>query len=90
MDIIGQKFGRLLVVDYYGKIGKRKLSHFLCECDCGNKTVVQYSNLCNGHTKSCGCATRRPSPRRKDISGQRYGKLTAIRFSRSTEKGVTM
>lgn len=90
MSIVGQKFGRLTVVSYYGKIGTHRRSHFLCECECGNRTIVAYSNLCNGHTKSCGCLTRGASPMRKDISGQRFGKLTAIRFSRSTEKGVTM
>ena len=26
-----------------------------CKCDCGNETIVQSSNLINGHTQSCGC-----------------------------------
>lgn len=33
-------------------------SLWLCECDCGNTTIVVYSNLKSGHTKSCGCLYR--------------------------------
>lgn len=35
-DLIGQRFGRLVVIERVGK-GKRGDSIWLCECDCGNK-----------------------------------------------------
>ena len=41
-DIAGQKFGRLTAVK---RVGKDKHGHALweCECECGNKTLVDRS-----------------------------------------------
>ena len=49
LDLIGQRFGRLVVKEYMGN------SYLKCECDCGNETVVYSGNLRNGGTLSCGC-----------------------------------
>lgn len=32
-----------------------KPEKILCQCECGNTTIVFKSNLTRGHTKSCGC-----------------------------------
>lgn len=52
-DLTGRKFGRLTVVerdmDFIGKV------YWLCECTCGNRTVVWMGHLVTDHTKSCGC-----------------------------------
>lgn len=51
--ITGNVFGKLTVLEFVEfKKGK---SLWRCRCECGNETVVQYSNLISGHTKSCGC-----------------------------------
>ena len=52
--MIGEKFGRLTVID---KIGTNKFGKtlFRCKCDCGNDYVAIYSSLISGHTISCGC-----------------------------------
>jgi hypothetical protein len=54
VDLVGQRFGRLLVVS---RVGNDKRGEVLwnCKCDCGNTTVVLSSNLRKGGTKSCGC-----------------------------------
>lgn len=52
-DKQGQRFGRLTVIGFVG-VQKRK-AQWLCQCDCGNKTVVLSGNLRVGKTKSCGC-----------------------------------
>jgi hypothetical protein len=51
-DIIGKTFNFLTVksFDHYDNE-----NYYLCECICGNKTVVGRSNLFRGVTKSCGC-----------------------------------
>lgn len=56
-DLTGQRFNKLTVIKYAGKKGngKKKLCHWLCKCDCGNRVVVARNHLANGHTKSCGC-----------------------------------
>lgn len=58
-DLTGKKFGKLSVVEMCGK-SKAGQSLWLCVCDCGNKTTVQYGNLTSGYTKSCGCLRGRP------------------------------
>lgn len=54
IDITGQRFGRLVVIQYMGQDSKRK-SLWKCQCDCGGVTIVPKCNLINGNTKSCGC-----------------------------------
>jgi len=53
-DLVGQRFGRLLVLEEAPNL-KKKISRWLCQCDCGNQTFVRTGTLRNGHTKSCGC-----------------------------------
>ena len=52
-NLIGQKFGRLCVVE---ECGRNRFGHVLwnCLCDCGNMKVVT-SNKLIYYTKSCGC-----------------------------------
>ena len=54
VDLIGQKFGRLVVLQCSDI---RKSGHicWLCQCSCGERTIVTSSHLKNGITKSCGC-----------------------------------
>lgn len=62
-DIIGQKFNRLTVVDLHHKVQKFKTNghksgyseFYLCNCECGNQTIVEKWQLTSGKTKSCGC-----------------------------------
>lgn len=53
IDLTGQKFGCLEVKGRQGHC--RKEVGWLCECECGVKTVVGGYDLRSGHTKSCGC-----------------------------------
>lgn len=52
-DIIGQRFDRLLIINV--DRNKKGKTVWICKCDCGNITVVPYSRLKSGNTKSCGC-----------------------------------
>lgn len=53
IDLAGQKFNRLTVVEPIRD--DRKNSYWLCECDCGNFTEATTTNLRRGRHKSCGC-----------------------------------
>lgn len=82
-DLIGQKFGRLTVIekaeDYIQPNGKH-IQRWLCRCECGHDIVVRSGNLKNGNTKSCGCYSREiRSSRLKDLTNQKFGKLTVIK-----------
>lgn len=53
-DITGKRFGRLTVLgfDHMDRWGS---SYWMCECDCGDTTVVSRKHLLDGHVTSCGC-----------------------------------
>lgn len=59
-DLIGQRFGRLVVLSVIrgsGAYNGKKLVHrkYVCLCDCGKETIGKAHNLRNGDKKSCGC-----------------------------------
>ena len=53
MNLVGQKFNMLTVLEFYDV--QNGQSRWLCKCDCGNITVVYGRNLKIGNTMSCGC-----------------------------------
>ena len=54
VDLTGQIFGRLTVVEFSHK-NKHGQSCWKCQCDCGNIHTVVLGVLRIGCTKSCGC-----------------------------------
>ena len=83
-DLNGQKFGKLTVLDYHG-VDKYGQSEWLCECECGGKTIVKAYNLKSGRTTSCGC--RRHEHFSDDLTGKQFGRLTVIDFDHTDSKG---
>ena len=79
IDLAGQLFGRLTVIEEAGrnKWGKVK---WMCRCSCGNYVVVDSGSLRSGNTKSCGCYNLEVSLLRskKDLTGKRFGRLTVV------------
>ncbi len=55
LSIIGEKFGKLLVVSEVSERTIQGKVKFNCICDCGNKIQAIGSKLKNGWTKSCSC-----------------------------------
>lgn len=56
-DIVGQTFGRLTVINRQGST-KSGRSLWLCQCECGETSVVQAIDLRSGHKQSCWCLWR--------------------------------
>lgn len=85
-DLTGQKFGRLTVLKKNYKTNK-----WICQCECGNITEVEISNLTSGNTKSCGCYQKEQSSKTsfKSLVGQRFGKLTVIKRVKNNKFGHT-
>lgn len=50
---IGQRYHRLLIIDFYG-IRKNK-KQWVCQCDCGTIIHATTGQMKSGNTKSCGC-----------------------------------
>lgn len=57
LDISGQVFGRLRVIEFVGT-NKHRLATWLCRCECGAFLVTTSTSLRSGRTSSCGCFKR--------------------------------
>lgn len=60
IDLTGQKFGRLTVLERDWEHQKKNNSHhrktyWICRCSCGQIVTVAIDHLKSGHTCSCGC-----------------------------------
>lgn len=76
INLVGQRFGKLVVVSFAGYAKGR--GQWNCKCDCGNDFVAHTSALRSGNTTSCRCKV--------DLTGQRFGQLVVTKFAHQ-EKG---
>ena len=86
-DLTGQKFGKLTVLRRV-EDKQRGRPMWLCQCECGNQTVVSSTRLLlpNG-TRSCGCLRHQPSNNLVDLTGKVFGHLTVLRRDESVTGG---
>lgn len=91
---IGQKYGRLTVIEDLGIFLKdgtsTKRHYYKCRCDCGNEVVAVGSRLGNGHTTSCGCYSKEVSSKigmsiRKYNDYYVYENIVFVKFSNCNE-----
>lgn len=76
-DLTGQRFSRLVVIAREGT-NKFRASTWLCQCDCGNRTVVARSALQSGGTKSCGCWHRDYVANQMTTHGKKKHRLWSV------------
>ena len=62
IDLKGQKFGRLTVLERDGNKGHEPT--WKCVCECGNFTTVIGAELRKGNTTSCGCYAKEVTSKR--------------------------
>lgn len=58
LDLSGQRFGRLVVLNRSKNLGPRGEVYWFCRCDCGTERPLRASSLRSGRAKSCGCYHR--------------------------------
>lgn len=81
LDLTGQRFGKLTVLERTDEKEDR-YAVWMCRCDCGNICKVNTKRLKRGTIESCGCIPKqdmRFGPKSVDLTGMRFGKLTALR-----------
>ena len=54
IDLANQTFGRLTVISFLGSSSNGN-ALWLCQCQCGNKCIVDSQRLQKGFIRSCGC-----------------------------------
>jgi hypothetical protein len=71
IDLTGQKFGRLTVIERDKEKAKGG-TKWICKCDCGKIVSVYGGNLQRGTSTSCGCYRREnPNSRKHGMSNAR-------------------
>ncbi len=77
IDLTGQRFGRLVVIERAPNAGKE--TRYLCRCDCGRSKLFYGQNVKRGLSLSCGCLRNEINSNlnTEDLSGRRFGSLTA-------------
>ena len=90
-NLTNMVFGRLTVIK---RVENANDGHarWLCQCECGETTIVSSNVLKKGHAKSCGCwnrevASNKAKAQFKDLTNQQFGRLTAIENLGSNNKG---
>lgn len=82
-DLTGLIFGNLTVIEFAGT--RKTHKQWLCDCKCGNQTIVFQTNLLKGNTTSCGClSSRNQAHKLKDINtkhGQSQTKLYHVYYA---------
>lgn len=76
-DLAGQRFGSLTALRRAENDGGNR-ARWVCRCDCGREVTVQAAQLKSGRTRSCGCMRHERAHNRLDLTGRRFGRLTAL------------
>lgn len=76
LNLIGEKFGRLTVVEHVGSLRGHKL--YKCICQCGVEKEITSSDLKSGRVKSCGCLRKEITTSRNKTHDLRNHRLYRI------------
>lgn len=71
LNLVGERYGRFIVLSYTGFDQKTGRGIWLCRCDCGTKKNITGHALRNGGTKSCGCLNREQARKRAIIRNKK-------------------
>ena len=96
-DLSERRFGNLVVVSIAPKhLWKSPSSYWICNCDCGKRTIVKCTHLTGHSVKSCGCLskkTKHSHPRWKgyeDISGRVFNRIKHCAKKRKISFNITI
>lgn len=77
-DVVGIKFGKLLVVKFLKIKDKQRV--FKCRCECGNIVNVKYCHLTKGNNRSCGCI------KYPNLKGKKFSKLNVLKKGKKIKR----
>ena len=92
LNLINERFGRLVVIAPAENKGRR--TQWLCKCDCGKEKIALTDSLRSGKVQSCGCLlaeTARTNGLKQldDLTGQVFGQLTVLEYAGSDRNRST-
>lgn len=84
-DLKGRRFGSLVALKRNGT-DKAGNALWLCQCNCGQTSVVRANSLLSGNTTTCGCGRGQPGGM-LDLTGRVFGRLTVMSRGLSDSQG---
>lgn len=83
IDLTGQRFGRLVVLERRGSYRSNTSSVplWLCRCDCGSEVLKRTDALRLGNTVSCGCL-------HDELASKRSKKMQSYIGKKKRDRGV--
>lgn len=72
IDLTSKTYGRLVVLGL-SPIKKGNNRSWVCQCECGNRTIVLRGDLTSGKTSSCGCYLSEQTSKRNSIYKTTHG-----------------
>lgn len=92
LNLIGERFGRLVVIE--SAPNKNNRTQWKCLCDCGKEYIGLTGSLRSGKLQSCGClrtetAQKNGMNQLKDLTGQKFGRLTVLKYAGSARNRST-
>lgn len=95
LDLVGQRFGRLTVLERLGANARKEVV-WRCQCDCGSVVDVPTRNLRSRGTVSCGCNRREKStanfeahPREEKLGLANGSSLSRLRAEKPPKNNTT-
>ena len=76
-DLTGQKINKLTIIKRVAN-SKWNETRWLCNCECGNQTILTYGKIAYGRTKSCGCYLKEATSNLNKKHGLRNHRLYNI------------
>ena len=94
VDLSGKRFGKLVVLESAKRPdeAKNRETYWLCQCDCGNTKIIRKGSLTLEGTKSCGCHKENMIYKIKDLTGEKFNRLTVIKrvvYTEGIRQGTT-
>lgn len=88
-NLLNQKFNKLTCIKYVGRKGKKsRHTYWLFKCECGKEKIINGQHVKSGRIRSCGCLQKEVGKNLLiDITGQKFGRLTAIKPSERYNTG---
>ena len=88
-NLLGRRFGRLLVVE---ETRKGRYVAWRCQCDCGNETTVISTYLLSNKIVSCGCYRKDNAKKlfSKDLTGKVFSELTVVGPTEQRKNGAVV
>lgn len=88
IDLTGQRFGSWTVLGFSHVSDKGGHAFWECGCDCGTQTQVAARNLRRGVSTQCReCSNL---SRRRDLTGERFGRWTVLERAGEDARGNSL